>query len=173
MTKRMVRAAVLACLAPAPDAIVWDVGAGTGSVSVELAAMANRGKVFAVECREEACDLIEANRRKFAAWNLRGVCGKAPEALQDLPRPDAVFIGGTRGSMAEIVRTALSKNPAVRLCITAIALESLSSAMEVLQSCGIKPDITQVAVNQTKAAGHVHMLTAQNPIFIITGNCDD
>lgn len=173
MTKRMVRAAVLACLAPAPDAIVWDVGAGTGSVSVELAAMANRGKVFAVECREDACDLIEANRRKFAAWNLRVVCGRAPEALQDLPRPDAVFIGGTRGSMAEIVRTALSKNPAVRLCITAIALESLSSAMEVLQSCGIKPDITQVAVNQTKAAGHVHMLTAQNPIFIITGNCDD
>ena len=93
--------------------------------------------------------------------------------MQALPRPDAVFIGGTRGSMAEIVRTALSKNPAVRLCITAIALESLSSAMEVLQSCGIKPDITQVAVSQTKAAGHVHMLTAQNPIFIITGNCDD
>lgn len=173
MTKQMVRAAVLASLAPAPDATVWDVGAGTGSVSIELAAAARQGQVFAVECVPEACDLIEANRRKFGAWNLHIVRSKAPESLADLPEPDAVFIGGTRGSMAEIVDAALAKNPAARLCITAIALESVTAAMQALENHGIDPCVTQLAVSTAKAAGRVHMLTAQNPIFIVTGNCND
>lgn len=173
MTKQMIRAAVLACLAPAPDATVWDVGAGTGSVSVELAAVARQGRVFAVECVPEACDLIRANRQKFAAWNLQVVQGLAPEALAGLPAPDVVFIGGTRGGMQAIVETVLARNPAARLCMTAIALESLTAAMQALQANGIEPKVIQLAVSATKAAGKVHMLTAQNPIFVITGNCDD
>lgn len=173
MTKQMVRAAVLATLAPGAEATVWDVGAGTGSVSVELAAAANRGRVFAVECLPEACELIEANRRKFCAWNLQVVPGKAPDALANLPAPDAVFIGGSRGNMQAIVDAALQKNPSARLCITAIALESLTAAVQALQKHGIEPDVTQLAVSGTKTAGRVHMLTAQNPVFLIAGNCDD
>ncbi len=173
MTKQMVRAAVLACLAPAPDATIWDVGAGTGSVSVELAAAARQGQVFAVECVPEACDLIRANRQKFAAWNLTVVPGTAPEALAGLPAPNAVFIGGTRGGMRAIVDMVLAKNPAARLCMTAIALESVTAAMQALQDHGIEPQVIQLAVSASKAAGKVHMLTAQNPIFVITGNCDD
>lgn len=173
MTKQMVRAAVLAALAPAQDATVWDVGAGTGSVSVELAAAADRGRVFAVECVPQAWDLIKANRQKFAAWNLRLVQGTAPDALAGLPAPDAVFIGGTKGGMQAIVDAVLEKNPAARLCMTAIALESVSAAMQALQAHGITPQVSQLAMSTTKAAGKVHMLMAQNPIFIITGNCDD
>ncbi len=173
MTKQMVRTAVLACLAPATDAVVWDVGAGTGSVSVELAAVARQGQVFAVECVPEACELIRANRQKFAAWNLELVPGTAPDALTALPAPDAVFIGGTRGGMQAIVDTVLARNPAARLCMTAIALESVCAAMQALQAHGIEPKVTQLAVSTAKAAGRVHMLTAQNPIFVITGNCDD
>lgn len=173
MTKQMVRAAVLACLAPAEDAVVWDVGAGTGSVSVELAAVAKRGRVFAVECMPEACELIEANRRKFAAWNLQVVQGTAPEALASLPDPDVVFIGGTKGGMETIVDRVLARNPDARLCMTAIALESAAAAMRALQAHGIEPEVTQLAVSTSKAAGHVHMLMAQNPIFVITGNCND
>lgn len=173
MTKKMVRVAVLATLAPKADAVLWDVGAGTGSVSVELAAVANRGQVFAVECLPEACDLIQANRRKFCAWNLQVISGKAPEALADLPAPDGVFIGGSKGNMQAIVDAVLQKNPCARLCMTAIALESLTAAMQALEKHGIKPRVTQLAVSETRQAGQLHMLSAQNPVFLIAGNCND
>ena len=99
MTKQEVRAAVLAKLAVRPEDILWDVGAGTGSVSVELALAAPRGRVYAVECDPEGCALIRANRQRFLARNLTLVEGLAPAALADLPAPDAVFIGGSKGSL--------------------------------------------------------------------------
>lgn len=173
MTKQMVRAAALAALAPGEEETFWDVGAGTGSVSVELAAVASRGRVYAVECETEACCLIEENRRKFCAWNLHLVPGRAPEALADLPAPDGVFIGGTKGGMEGVVDAVLARNPAARLCITAIALETVTAAMQALQKHGVDPCVRQLAVSTTGTAGRVHMLTAQNPIFLITGNCDD
>ena len=99
MTKQEVRAAALAKLAVRPADTLWDVGAGTGSVSVELALAAPQGHVYAVECEPDACALIRRNREKFAAWNLSLIEGRAPAALEALPAPDAVFIGGTKGSM--------------------------------------------------------------------------
>lgn len=98
MTKQEVRAAALAKLAVQPGDTLWDVGAGTGSVSVELALAAPRGHVYAVECDPEACGLIRQNRERFHACNLTLVEGRAPAALADLPAPDAVFIGGTKGA---------------------------------------------------------------------------
>lgn len=171
MTKQEVRAAALAKLAVAPTDTLWDVGAGTGSVSVELALAAPRGRVFAVECEPEACGLIRANREKFSAWNLRLVEGKAPQALAALPAPDAVFLGGSKGGMEAIVAAALSKNPKARLCISAIALESLSAAVAALTAQGLEAQVTQLAVSRTKPAGRLHLLLANNPIFLITGNC--
>lgn len=171
MTKREVRAAVLAKLAVQPGEIAWDVGAGTGSVSIELAFAA--AQVFAVECNGEAFELIKQNREKFCAWNLMPVAGKAPEALTDLPAPQAVFIGGTKGEMKEIIRVALEKNPNVRICISAIALETLAAAAEALQKQGIDPFVTQIAVSKTKAAGELHLLMAHNPVFLITGGCHE
>ena len=129
--------------------------------------------MYAVECEAEACRLIEENRRKFCAWNLHLVPGRAPEALSDLPAPDGVFIGGTKGGMVAVVDTVLARNPAARLCITAIALETVTAAMQALQKHGVDPCVRQLAVSTTRTAGRVHMLTAQNPIFLITGNCDD
>ena len=102
MTKQEVRAAALAKLAVRPADTLWDVGAGTGSVSVELALAAPQGHVYAVECEPDACALIRRNREKFAAWNLSLIEGRAPAALEALPAPDAVFIGGTKGSMAAV-----------------------------------------------------------------------
>ena len=103
MTKQEVRAAALAKLAVRPGEVCWDVGAGTGSVAVELALSTEGSAVFAVECNEEACALIEENRRQFGVWNLRLVRGRAPQALADLPAPDVVFIGGTKGEMTAVV----------------------------------------------------------------------
>ena len=103
MTKQEVRAAVMAKLAPKPDDILWDVGAGYRSVSIELALSASFGRTYAVEYNEKACDLIRINREKLGAWNLKLIEGAAPQALHELETPDAVFIGGTKGSMEEVV----------------------------------------------------------------------
>lgn len=169
MTKQEVRAAVLAKLAVRPEDILWDVGAGTGSVSVELALAAPRGRVYAVECRPEGCALIKANREKFRTRNLVLVEGLAPDALSDLPAPDAVFIGGSKGSLAAIVDTALDKNPDARICVSAIALESLSAAVAALTAKGRTVQVSQIAVSRAKAVGGLHLMMAQNPIYLITG----
>ena len=169
MTKQEVRAAVLAKLAVRPEDILWDVGAGTGSVSVELALAAPRGRVYAVECRPEGCALIKANREKFRTRNLVLVEGLAPAALSDLPAPDAVFIGGSKGSLAAIVDTALDKNPDARICVSAIALESLSAAVAALTAKGRTVQVSQIAVSRARAVGGLHLMMAQNPIYLITG----
>ena len=169
MTKQEVRAAVLAKLAVRPEDILWDVGAGTGSVSVELALAAPRGRVYAVECRPEGCALIKANREKFRTRNLVLVEGLAPAALSDLPAPDAVFIGGSKGSLAAIVDAALDKNPDARICVSAIALETLSAAVAALTAKGQTVQVSQIAVSRAKAVGGLHLMMAQNPIYLITG----
>lgn len=169
MTKQEVRAAVLAKLAVRPEDILWDVGAGTGSVSVELALAAPRGRVYAVECRPEGCALIKANREKFKTRNLVLVEGLAPDALSDLPAPDAVFIGGSKGSLAAIVDAALDKNPDARICVSAIALETLSAAVAALTAKGRTVQVSQIAVSRAKAVGGLHLMMAQNPIYLITG----
>lgn len=171
MTKQEVRSAALAKLAVRPTDTLWDVGAGTGSVSVELALAAPQGRVFAVECEQDACALIRDNRQKFSAWNLQLVEGKAPQALADLPAPDAVFIGGTKGGMDEIVAAALEKNPRARLCVSAIAVETLAAAVAALTGQGLEVQVTQIAVSRTKPVGKLHLLMANNPTFLITGNC--
>ena len=169
MTKQEIRAAALAKLGVQPEETLWDVGAGTGSVSVELALAAPRGRVYAVECEPDACTLIRKNREKFAAKNLILIEGRAPQALEALPAPDAVFIGGTKGGMAAVVNAVLAKNPYARICISAIALETLSAAIAALTAQGLSAEVTQIAVSRTRPAGRLHLLTANNPIFLITG----
>ena len=168
MTKQLVRAAILAKLGVTADDVCWDVGAGTGSVSVELALQA--AEVWAVERNPEGVALIEENRRAFGAYNLHVVEGVAPAALTALPAPDVVFIGGSGASMAAIVEAALAVNPAVRICASAIALETIHAAMEALAMHGIEPEVTQLSVASTKKAGELHLLMGQNPTFLICGS---
>ena len=167
MTKQEVRAAALAKLAVTPTDTLWDVGAGTGSVSVEMALAAPMGQVYAVECDADACTLVRQNQAKFAASNLTLIAGKAPEALQNLPAPDAVFIGGSKGNMQAIVDAALAANPQTRLCIAAIALETLQQSIAALAAHGLAAQVTQIAVSRSKAAGSLHLMMANNPVFLI------
>ena len=167
MTKQEVRAAVLAKLAVRPGDTLWDVGAGTGSVSVEMALAATAGRGCAVECDPEACALIRQNRAKFAVPNLYLTEGRAPAALAGLPAPDAVFIGGSKGSMRQIVDAVLAANPAARLCISAIALETLQEAIAALTAHGLTAQVTQISVSRSKQAGALHLLMANNPVFLI------
>lgn len=163
MTKQEVRAAVLAKLAAGPEDLCWDIGAGSGSVSVELALQCK--SVWAVERKADALALAQANRERFGAWNLRLVEGEAPKALEQFPKPDAVFVGGSGGELPEILRTVRRANPKARVCIAAITLETLHIAMAELE----EPEAVQIAVSRGKAAGQLHLLLAQNPVFLITG----
>ena len=166
MTKRAVRAQVLAQLALCPGETVWDVGAGTGSVSLEMAYANGGAPVWAVERLPEACAVLEENRRRLGGWNVRPVSGEAPAALAGLPAPDAVFIGGTRGRLGPILDAALAANPAARICLTAIALETLAAALDACTARGLEAEITQIAA--AHAAGRPHLLRAANPVFLIT-----
>ena len=166
MTKRAVRAQVLAQLALCPGETVWDVGAGTGSVSLEMAYANGGAPVWAVERLPEACAVLEENRRRLGGWNVRPVSGEAPAALAGLPAPDAVFIGGTRGRLGPILDAALAANPAARIGLTAIALESLAAALDACAARGLEAEITQIAA--AHAAGRPHLLRAANPVFLIT-----
>ena len=167
MTKMEVRAVVLAKMGTRPGDIVWDVGAGTGSVSVELSRTARR--VYAIECLPEACELLRKNREHFCAWNVEVISGMAPEALAELPAPDRIFIGGSRGNLEEIIRTAVKKNPTVRICLTAVTMETLAEAGRVLSSLGREADISLISVSHAEAVGSVHMMKALNPVYVICG----
>ena len=170
MTKREVRVVALSLLRLKADDVVYDIGAGTGSVSVEAALLARRGRVHAVEENPDAFSLIGENREKFGTFNLLPTLGPAPEALHPLPPPDAVFIGGSRGRMRDIVQAVLRKNPRARLVVSAIALETLSAAMEALGDLSVPGiEVVQVAAAATAVRGGYHMLEARNPVFLIGG----
>lgn len=171
MTKEEVRELAVCKLRVRPDDTVWDVGAGTGSVSVELARAACAGEVFAVERAERACELIEANRRAFGLDNLHIVAGEAPDALAGLSAPDRVFVGGSSGHLAEIIGAALKANPAVRICIAAVTLETVSDALACVRSLPLaNADIVQVSVAKAREAGHYHLMQAANPVYLVTAD---
>ncbi len=171
MTKEEVRAAVIAKMHIAADHIVWDVGAGTGSVSIEAALAAARGTVYAIERNAEAVELMRANREAQGAWNIVVVEGLAPAALADLPAPDRVFIGGSAGNLGAIIDVACSKNPQVRICATAVTLETMSELLDCLQSRGIgNADIVQMSVARADHVGAYHLMRAENPIYIVTAD---
>ena len=167
MTKREVRAAALAALGVGPGDICWDIGAGTGSVAIELALQAEA--VWAVEQDESALALAARNREKLGAWNLRLIPGRAPEALKNLPVPDAVFVGGSGGALREILAAVAEKNPKARICVPAIALETLHIAVQSLRELGYEMEVTQLSVSRGRSAGDLTLMLAQNPVWLIAG----
>lgn len=170
MTKSEIRSISISKLQLRPGDIVYDIGAGTGSVAVEMALQAFEGSVYAVECNEEALGLIQQNAARFGAWNLHVVGGKAPEALVSLPAPDRAFIGGSKGNLAEIMELLKRKNPRIRVVVNAITLETLAEAVSQFQKLGFEDvDIVQIFAAHGKTAGSYHMMQAENPVFIISG----
>ena len=169
MTKSEVRSISLSKLRLHKDAVVWDVGAGTGSVSIEAASLAKDGVVYAIEKKDEAIDLLEQNKRKFGTDNLEIIKGLAPEALEGLPAPTHAFIGGSSGNLKEILEVLLEQNPRVRVVINAIALETVAEAMQCLKSMAFTDvDIAQVSVAKGKKLGSYEMMMGQNPVYIFS-----
>lgn len=170
MTKEEIRTIVLSKLRLCPDHTLWDVGAGTGSVSVEGALLLPKGMVYAIEKNPDAVYLLEANRESFGASNLNIISGEAPEALYELPRPHRVFLGGTSGKLSEILELVFERNPKVRFVITAVTLETLGEAVSFVKDRNLTDaDIIQVSVTRTRNVGKSHMMKAMSPIWIISG----
>lgn len=169
MTKSAIRAVTMSKLRLQPGAVCCDVGAGTGSVTVEMALSAWRGHVYAIDKAPAAIDLIKQNCAAFHIGNVTPILGDALEQFAALPPMDAVFIGGSSGEMEALIAAAVAKNPAVRIVVNAIALETVQQAMAAFSAQGIEPEIVQLSCAETRAVGRVHMLTAQNPIFILSG----
>ena len=169
MTKSEVRTISMAKLDLPADAVVYDVGAGTGSVSVECALAAYDGQVYAIEKEADAAELIRQNRGKFGCENLHIVEGLAPDALNDLPVPTHAFIGGSSGNLREILAVLLDKNPDVRIVINAITVETQTEAAECAKLFGFTEyETVSVNIARSRKLGRYHMMTAQNPVSVIT-----
>ncbi len=167
MTKSEVRAVSISRLELAPDSVLWDVGAGTGSVSVEASFLLPEGQVYAVEKNPQAVELIRRNREKFGRDNLTVVPGDAPGALGQLPDPTHVFLGGSGGWMGEILDLAMGRNPRVRVVINTISLESLGEAVSWLERRKISGEIVSLQTARGRRAGRYHLMEGQNPVYVI------
>lgn len=169
MTKQEVRAVALAKLRLTATDTVWDVGAGTGSVSIEAALVARAGSVWAVERNAAGVRLIRENADAFGCGNVHAVPGVAPEALAKLPVPDAVFVGGSAGKLPSIVEAALEKNSQVRLCVPCVTVETLTEACALLSGSRFKGfEACQVSAARAEAVGSHHLMKAQNPVFLVS-----
>lgn len=176
MTKESIRKLIVCKLQITRDALVWDVGAGTGSVSCEMALAACAGQVFAVEYKQDALALIEQNRQALGLSNITVVAGKAPEVLADLPAPTHVFVGGSSGNLRQIIACALEKNPQVKILVSAITLETVSEMLTCAKELPLEEvDLCQVQASVSRSVGSYHLMTGQNPVYLMAaqGACRD
>jgi precorrin-6Y C5,15-methyltransferase (decarboxylating) len=169
ITKAEARAVALAKLRPPPDGVLWDVGAGSGSLSVEAAGLMPGGKIYAVERDAEQLDCLRENVRRHLAPQVQAVAGRAPEALVGLPRPDRVFIGGGGAALGAIVQSCLGRlGGRGRLVANAATLDSVVEAQSCVQGAGWQSELVQLAVARGRAIGGRTRLEALNPVFILS-----
>lgn len=169
MTKSEIRSVSLSKLGIRPEMTCADIGAGTGSCTVEMALAAWKGRVYAVETDPEGVALIKENCRRFHIGNVEIIEGLAPAAMEDMPAVDAAFVGGSKGGLKDIMALLLAKNPDVCIVVNTIALQSLGDALEAFEANGLNAEVVQISAAQSKKAGRYDLLMARNPIFIISG----
>jgi len=168
ITKREVRAVSLARLQLTADSVVWDIGAGSGSVGIEAAKLCRNGHVYAVEKNAADFAIAGENARDFDLHNYSLINSKAPEGMADWPRPNAVFIGGSGGELADLISLCLEKLQ-VNGCLVMnfVTLENLSMAIETLKKQGANWDVTQLQASRSQAILHMNRMQAENPVWIV------
>ncbi len=167
MTKQEIRSVTLSKLRLGKGSVVWDIGSGSGSVTVECALQASEGFVYAIEKEADAAELTRTNLEKFGVVNAKVVEGSAPEALADLPAPTHAFIGGSTGNLKEILAVLLDKNPHVRIVANAVTMETAAELTEAAADFAFS-DICCVNISRGRKLGRYHLMTAQNPVYIFT-----
>jgi len=169
ITKDEARAVTIHKLRLPQKGVLWDIGAGSGAVSLEAARLCPELKVFAIERNDEQAGNIAANKDGFGAVNVKVTKGEAPEALKDLPVPDRVFIGGSGGRLGGIVSYTASLMSVGIIVVNAATLETLNDAVRALEENGFSADVCEVSVSRSKMVGGKRHMHALNPVFIITG----
>jgi precorrin-6Y C5,15-methyltransferase (decarboxylating) len=168
ITRREVRLLALCYLELRAEDVLWDVGAGTGSVSLEAARLSSRLRTYAIERDPTAFARLEANVRQFAPGQVSIRCAEAPEGLTDLPDPDAVFIGGSGGRLAAILTTVSERlKPGSRVVLNCITLENFTHGWEQLRHLGLETEATSVQLAHSRPLGPLHSLEPENPLFIL------
>lgn len=164
MTKQETRILSLAKLDLSETSVVYDVGAGTGAMSIEMAMHCSKGTVYAIEKKAEAAALLESNRKKFGAWNLQIVEGEAPDCFEGLPAPTHVFVGGSGGRLSEIIGAVQRKNPMVKIVLNVVTLETMA------QVAGLsgEPQVIQTGIAKSRRLGGYHIMQSENPVYIVT-----
>jgi precorrin-6B C5,15-methyltransferase / cobalt-precorrin-6B C5,C15-methyltransferase len=165
ITKAETRAIALARLGPGPGHLIWDVGAGSGSVAIECARLG--AAAIAVERDPESCARVRDNAARHGVC-VRVVEGEAPDALRDLPDPDAVFVGGSGGGFEEIVKLCAVRARRA-LVITLITLERVVPAEKILEDCSLEVETTFMQASRVKGIGELHRLDAMTPVFVVSG----
>lgn len=169
ITKLEARALSLAKLALRVDSLVWDIGAGSGSVGLEASRIAHRGHVWAIEKNAGDAVNARANARRLRASNYSLFEGRAPAGLDDWPDPDAVFVGGSGGELAELIGLALRRlKPGGRLVMNFVTLENLATATTALAGAGAAWELTMLSAARSQPILDMHRLAAQNPVWIVT-----
>lgn len=173
ITKQEVRALSLARLRLKPDAVVWDIGAGSGAVGLEAARLAPQGHIWAIEKNADDAANARANAARWRVGNYTLVEGRAPAFLDAWPDPDAVFVGGSGSELAGLIRLILRRlKPAGRLVMNFVTLENLATATatikEVDTNLNVRWDVVQLQASRSQPILDMHRMAAQNPVWIVT-----
>ncbi len=171
ITKREVRALTIYSMGLSSAGVVWDIGAGTGSISVEAALIARQGQVYAIERDHDSISLLEANVERWGPGNVNIVAGEAPEVLRSLPDPYSVFVGGSGGRLPEIIDYVAGRlMPGGTVVVNLAAIQRSQEAYNRLKSLGLEPNLVMTSAARGKEMpGGALRLDSLNPVFVVTG----
>ncbi len=169
ITKREIRAVSLARLQLTENSIVWDIGAGSGSVGIEAARIARQGHVYAVEKNSADHQIASQNAKDFAVHNYTLIQARAPESLDDWPDPDAIFVGGSGGELSALIDYCLQRlKDQGALVMNFVTLENMAIAIETLKKTNWRWDFVQLQASRSHPILQMHRMQAENPVWIVT-----
>ncbi|MFZ7102592.1 MAG: precorrin-6Y C5,15-methyltransferase (decarboxylating) subunit CbiT [Peptococcaceae bacterium] len=169
MTKSEIRALTIIKLQLEDHDIFWDIGAGTGSISIEAAQNIKKGQVYSIEKNNKAVRLIAENKKKFNCPDLKIIHGTAPQVLAGLPRPTKAVVGGSGGNLTDILEYLWLETKVENIVVNSITLNTAYQAIKIFHDYHAVIDAAQISVNKIKLVNDLQMLDSQNPIFIICG----
>jgi precorrin-6Y C5,15-methyltransferase (decarboxylating) len=170
ITKSEIRAITLSKLRLLKDHVLWDLGAGSGSVAIEASLLVPAGRVFALEKNPERIQQIEINKSQFGVKNLEVMHAVLPEGLEGLPRPDRIFIGGGGRDLANIINAAVPfLKPDGLVVVNTVLIPNIQTATETLRALDFKTSKVQVQIGRSRDMPWGDRLEGQNPVWIISG----